>query len=418
MRDALLGRACSDIDIACSAMWADTKRVCEQAGLRTHETGVAHGTITVICGDSAFEVTTFRSDGQYKDGRHPDSVSFVSSIEEDLARRDFTINAMAWRPDRGLVDPFGGKADIQLGVIRAVGDPHQRFAEDALRILRACRFSAELGYAVEPCTYQGMLENKGLLSKISAERVTHELQKLVLGPHAGDALLACVDALSAVLPELVAMKGFNQQTPYHIFDVLEHTARVVDGVPPYPLVRWAALFHDMGKPACFFKDENGTGHFYGHAGVSVPIARGIMQRLTFSNPKAVKRMLARLGGDTELFAALCDLKRGDARGQSPKFSGPRIALADDLQRTLEEIIAADEAFTVKSLAINGRDVMRLGVSQGPEIGEALAQLLDAVIDGEVANLAPDLEEYALRNVIGKSFSKKLPKSVDGIGKGA
>ena len=408
VRDALLGRACSDIDIACSAMWADTKRVCEQAGLRTHETGVAHGTITVICGDSAFEVTTFRSDGQYKDGRHPDSVSFVSSIEEDLARRDFTINAMAWRPDRGLVDPFGGKADIQLG------------------------------YAVEPGTYQGMLENKGLLSKISAERVTHELQKLVLGPHAGDALLACVDALSAVLPELVAMKGFDQQTPYHIFDVLEHTARVVDGVPPYPLVRWAALFHDMGKPACFFKDENGTGHFYGHAGVSVPIARGIMQRLTFSNtfidrvlalvrrhddvvpanPKAVKRMLARLGGDTELFAALCDLKRGDARGQSPKFSGPRIALADDLQRTLEEIIAADEAFTVKSLAINGRDVMRLGVAQGPEIGEALAQLLDAVIDGEVANLAPDLEEYALRNVIGKSFSKKLPKSVDGIGEGA
>ena len=166
VRDALLGRACSDIDIACSAMWADTKHVCEQAGLRTHETGVAHGTITVICGDSAFEVTTFRSDGQYKDGRHPDSVSFVSSIEEDLARRDFTINAMAWRPDRGLVDPFGGKADIELGVIRAVGDPHQRFAEDALRILRACRFSAELGYAVEPCTYQGMLETRVVVEDI------------------------------------------------------------------------------------------------------------------------------------------------------------------------------------------------------------------------------------------------------------
>ena len=327
---------------------------------------------------------------------------------------------------------------MERGLIRAVGDPRERFAEDALRILRACRFSAELGYAIEPCTYQGMLENKGLLSKISAERVTHELQKLLLGAHAGDALLGCVDALSAALPELVAMKGFDQQTPYHIYDVLEHTARVVDGVPPYPLVRWAALFHDMGKPACFFKDENGTGHFYGHAAVSVPIARGVMQRLTFSNafidrvlvlvkrhddvvpanPRAVKRMLARLGGDTELFAALCDLKRGDARGQSPKFSDPRIALADDLQRTLEEIIAADEAFTVKSLAINGRDVMKLGVAQGPEIGEALARLLDAVIDGEVANSAPDLEEYALSNLIGKSFSKKLPKSVDGIGEGA
>ena len=218
VRDALLGRACSDIDIACSAMWADTKRVCERGGAENppKKPGSPHGTITVICGDSAFEVTTFRSDGQYKDGRHPDSVSFVSSIEEGLALRT-PINAMAWRPDRGLIDPFGGKADIELGIIRAVGDPHQRFAEDALRILRACRFSAELGYAVEPCTYQGMLENKGLLSKISAERINAELQKLLLGPHAGNALLGCVDALSAVLPELVAMKGFDQQTPYHIF---------------------------------------------------------------------------------------------------------------------------------------------------------------------------------------------------------
>ena len=280
-----------------------------------------------------------------------------------------------------------------------------------------------------------MLANKGLLSHISAERVTHELQRLLLGEHAGDALLQCVDALAAVLPELVAMKGFEQHTPYHVFDVLEHTARVVDGVPRYALVRWAALFHDMGKPACFFFDEHGTGHFYGHAAVSVPIARGIMQRLTFSNafmdkvltlvrlhddvvpanPKAVKHMLARLGGDVELFGALCDLKRGDARGQSPEFSEGRIALANDLQRTLDEVLAADEAFTVKSLAISGRDVMALGVHQGPLIGELLQQALDAVIDEEVANSHDDLLKYVREAYRGKEISKNFSKCVDETG---
>ena len=327
---------------------------------------------------------------------------------------------------------------MEQGVIRAVGNPQDRFAEDALRILRACRFSAELGYAIEPATYQGMLANKGLLSHISAERVTHELERLLLGAHAGDALLGCVDALSAVLPELVAMKGFNQHTPYHIYDVLEHTARVVDGVPPYPLVRWAALFHDMGKPACFFFDEHGTGHFYGHAAVSVPIARGIMQRLTFSHafmdkvltlvkrhddvvpaqPKAVKRMLSRLGGDTELFAALCDLKRGDARGQSPKFSAARIQLADDLQRTLDEIIASEDAFTVQSLAISGRDVMRLGVPQGPLVGSVLAQVLDAVIDEQVENSSDELEKLVIEIVESEKFQKSLQLGVDESQQGA
>ncbi len=438
VRDALLGRACSDIDIACSAPWQETQRVCELAGMRTHETGTQHGTLTVVCDDEAFEVTTFRTDGAYKDSRHPESVQFVKTIEEDLARRDFTMNALAYRPDRGVLDPFGGQADMEAGVIRAVGDPHKRFEEDALRILRACRFSSELGYSIDPATFQGMLANKGLLSRISAERVTHELQRLLLGEHAGDALLRCVDVLAAVLPELVAMKGFDQHTPYHVFDVLEHTARVVDGVPRYPLVRWAALFHDMGKPACFFFDENGIGHFYGHAAVSVPIARGIMQRLTFSNafmdkvltlvkrhddvvpanPKAVKRMLARLGGDTELFAALCDLKRGDARGQSPQFSGDRIALANELQGVLNEIMEANEAFTMKSLAISGRDVMKLGVPQGPLVGEMLHRVLDAVIDEELPNSHDDQVKYVASCIEDENFSKKFSKRVDEKGYGA
>lgn len=271
-------------------------------------------------------------------------------------------------------------------------------------MLRACRFAAELGFAIEPATFEGMLANKGLLPRISAERITHELERLLLGSHAGSALIATVDVLAAVLPELVAMKGFEQRTPYHVHDVLEHTARVLDGVPAYPLVRWAALFHDMGKPAAFFTDEDGTGHFYGHAAISVMLARGVMDRLSLSSafesrvltlverhddvidltPKAVKRALARLGGDTDLFAALCDLKRGDARGQAPRCIG-RVADADGLERILADVLAADEAFSLRKLAIDGRDVIALGVPQGPLVGRALADTLDAVIDERIEN---------------------------------
>ncbi len=404
VRDAFLGRPCSDIDIASNAHWHEVQRLFENRGFATHETGIAHGTLTVIVDDQPFEITTYRCDGSYNDSRHPDSVRFVSSIEEDLARRDFTINAMAFHPARGLVDPYGGKDDLDRGIIRAVGNPKKRFDEDALRILRACRFSAQLGFEIEENTYGGMLYNKGLLYKVSAERIVHELDRLLMGDYAGHALVSTVDVLSAVLPELVAMKGFDQRTPYHIYDVLEHTAHVVDGVPPYRLVRWAALFHDMGKPACFFSDDDGTGHFYGHANVSVFIAKGIMSRLKMSpafagrvltlvkrhddvvepTPRAVKRTLARLDGDTELFDALCDLKRGDARGQAPQCAG-RIELADELERVLDDIQAKGEAFSLKGLAVNGRDVISLGIGQGPAVGAALENALAAVIDERIPN---------------------------------
>lgn len=404
VRDAVLGRECSDVDIASNARWQEVKQLFEQRGFTTHETGIAHGTLTVVVGSQAFEITTYRCDGASADSRHPDSVRFVSSIEEDLARRDFTMNAMAYHPDRGLVDPYGGMLDLKHRVIRAVGNPKKRFDEDALRILRACRFSAQLGFSIEESTYQGMVYNKGLLYKISAERIVHELDRLLLGAYAGRALVDTVDALAAVLPELVAMKGFDQRTPYHIYDVLEHTARVIDGVPPYRLVRWAALFHDMGKPACFFADEEGTGHFYGHANVSVLLAKGIMSRLKLSpafatrvltlvkrhdevvepTPRAVKRMLARLDGDTELFSALCDLKRGDARGQAPRCA-ERIGVADELERVLAEIQAAGDAFSLKDLAVNGNDVVALGIAEGPAVGTALRSALAAVIDERVPN---------------------------------
>ncbi len=405
VRDSLLGRPVSDIDIACSALWPQTEEACLAAGMRVHRTGEKHGTVTVVCDDAAFEVTTFRVDGAYSDARHPDEVRFVRSLKEDLARRDFTINAMAYHPLRGLADPFGGLEDARRGIIRTVGDPAQRFGEDALRILRACRFSSQLGFSLDGATYQAMLEGKRGLLRVSSERITAELQKLLLGDNVRDALLRTVDVLSAVLPELVAMKGFDQCTPYHCHDVLEHTARAVAGTPPYPLVRWAALFHDMGKPAAFFKEPGGRGHFYGHAKISVPLARGIMDRLTFSTafrdrvlllverhddvfdatPRAVKRALARMGGDVELFRALCDLKRGDASAQAPAYAEERMRRADDLLRVLDGILAEGEAFTLKHLAVNGRDAMDAGIAQGPSVGAALVAALDAVIDEQIPN---------------------------------
>lgn len=405
VRDSLLGRPVSDIDIACSALWPQTEEACLAAGMRVHRTGEKHGTVTVVCDDAAFEVTTFRVDGAYSDARHPDEVRFVRSLKEDLARRDFTINAMAYHPLRGLADPFGGLEDARRGIIRTVGDPTQRFGEDALRILRACRFSSQLGFSLDSATYQAMLEGKRGLLRVSSERITAELQKLLLGDNVRDALLQTVDVLSAVLPELVAMKGFDQCTPYHCHDVLEHTARAVAGTPPYPLVRWAALFHDMGKPGAFFKEPGGCGHFYGHAKISVPLARGIMDRLTFSTafrdrvlllverhddvfdatPRAVKRALARMGGDVELFRALCDLKRGDASAQAPAYAEERMRRADNLLRVLDGILAEGEAFTLKHLAVNGRDAMDAGIAQGPSVGAALAAALDAVIDEQIPN---------------------------------
>lgn len=283
VRDALLGRPSSDIDIATQAHWQDVQRVFEGQGYRTHETGTAHGTLTVIVDEQALEVTTYRSDGAYADARHPNQVSFVRTIAEDLARRDFTMNALAYHPARGLFDPYGGHADLEARIIRAVGDPIGASPKTPCAAARLPGSPRSWASPSIRTPSKGMLANKGLLPRISTERITHELQRLLLGEHAGRALTATVDVLAAVLPELVAMKGFEQRTPYHIYDVLEHTARVLDGVPPYPLVRWAALFHDMGKPAAFFTDEDGTGHFYGHAAISVMLARGIMGRLALSS---------------------------------------------------------------------------------------------------------------------------------------
>ena len=403
VRDALLRRPVSDYDIACSAEWRETERVLQKEGFSVHRTGVKHGTVTAVLDGHAMEITTFRSDGPYSDGRHPDSVKFVNSIEEDLARRDFTVNALAYHPSRGLLDCWEGLADLDCGIIRAVGTPGDRFKEDALRILRGCRFASQLGFTLDADTKQAMWSHKLRMVHVSSERITHELSALLLGDHVHDALLACIDILGAVLPELVAMKGFEQHTPYHIYDVWEHTAWVVQRSPRTPLARWAALFHDCGKPGAFFMDGD-RGHFYGHPLLSVELARGALSRFALApafvsdvltlvrihdktiaaTPKSVKRALADMDGNVELFRTLVGIKRADALAQSA-MSEPRIQLANDLEVVLDSVLKANEAFSLKHLAITGNDVMALGVPEGPAVGSALKRALDAVIDGQVPN---------------------------------
>lgn len=404
VRDSLLGRPVNDIDIATSAPWRETQRVCESAGMATFETGVKHGTLTVALRGRTFEVTTYRTEGSYSDGRHPDSVRFVGDVVEDLARRDFTVNAMAYHPARGLCDPFGGRSDLEARTIRAVGKPEERFAEDALRILRGARFASQLGFSIEPETFNGMLAERGNLEHVSAERIAREFTGLLTGDNVYNALMGCADIVCAVLPELAPMRGLDQRTKYHIYDVYEHSAVACQSTPPKPLSRWCGLLHDVGKPQTFFLDGQGVGHFYGHAQAGVPIVEGIGKRLKLPpsfvkkmalvvryhdtpvepKPKYVKRMLRKLGGNVDLFYTLCDVKRGDSLAHAPEWrSGAETA--DELERVLDQILTEQDAFSLKQLAIGGSDVIALGVQPGPRVGALLDDALYAVIDERVPN---------------------------------
>lgn len=407
VRDQLLDRACSDVDLATSADWRTVKAACESASMRVHETGTAHGTVTVcpIEGEPhAVEVTTFRQDGAYRDARHPEKVTFVGTIEEDLARRDFTVNALAFHPDRGILDPFGGFEDLRNGVLRSVGHPATRFSEDALRILRGCRFRSQLGFEIEPSTRHAMSTHKHLLCRISAERVRSELDGFVLGAHVHDALLDTFDVLSFVLPEITAMKGCKQDTKYHIYDVLEHTAFAMQHAPAERTVRWAALCHDMGKPAASFHDEEGVGHFYEHPKLSVALAGPMLERLKMAprfiddvmllvryhdhtvarSRKSIHRMMEKLEGRDDLFRALCRLKAADSMAQAPAYrqrAHDAAMLLDEFERMNEE----GEPFSAKDLAVNGRDAIDRGVPEGPLIGAMLKRLLEEVADGSLRN---------------------------------
>lgn len=409
VRDALMGRACHDVDIATNAHWTCVQAACEQAGMQVRESGVKHGTVTVLvpAGSEvhAVEVTTFRTEGSYSDGRRPDEVHFVGNIQDDLARRDFTMNAIAFAPGVGVVDPFGGVADISAGIIRVVGAPEDRFKEDALRILRACRFASQLGFSIDGDTLRGMEVCKRMLENVSRERITQELDGFLLGQYVHQALMETWHVLAFVLPELVAMAACEQRTKYHCYTVLEHTAWALQYVEPERLLRWAALCHDMGKPACSFFDDEGIEHFYGHAGVSAQLARGVLARMCVSpsfadevcliverhndvihaSPKAVRRALAKVDGRVDTFKAGVALKRADILAHAPEYAAGAEDHASAVLAALAQVEASDGAFTVGMLAVNGGDVLALGVPAGPKVGDALRWLLEEVLEERLPN---------------------------------
>ena len=404
VRDAVMGRRPNDYDLTTSALPDQIEAVfaCE----RLIETGLKHGTVTVLLSGQPIEITTYRRDGGYSDHRHPDQVTFTPLLRDDLARRDFTVNAMAWNPETGLEDPFGGQEDLARRVIRCVGDAERRFDEDALRILRALRFAAQLDFGVDPATAAAAAALRRSLELVSRERIAAELTKLLCGPAARRVLTEFWPVLAVCLPELAPMEGLDQHSPYHCYDVLEHSAAAVEAAPPDRITRWAALLHDAGKPACFTRDEAGRGHFYGHAKVSAQIARDLLTRLRFdkdtvrrvsqlvelhdypidppegSPDRAVRKLIGKLG--PEDFFRLLDIKRADALAHHPDYRG-RTAACDRLEARARELLAQPPCFTVKDLAIDGNDLLAAGVPAGPELGRLLNELFSAVVEDRTPN---------------------------------
>jgi tRNA nucleotidyltransferase (CCA-adding enzyme) len=416
VRDALMGRPSHDVDVCTSARWQETESVLEAAGIEVHETGTAHGTVTAVVGGRPVEVTTYRVEGSYSDLRHPDSVTFVSDVREDLARRDLTINAIAFHPARGLLDPFGGREDIERRLIRAVGDPGERLAEDALRVLRAVRFACRLEFDVEPATQAAIELAAPELAHVARERVGAELDGLLASGRGGWALTRETDVMAAAIPALGALAGFDQRSPYHCYDVLVHTAHVMDATEALTCgaaskrLRWAAMLHDIGKPRCFSVGSNGQGHFFGHPAKGARMADAIMRDLAIplevtrpavalvrlhDRPMRATRtsclkMLADLerrvpGQAPQLAHELIIIKRADALAKAAPYRGYAFELEAVAQR-LDETLAEGACYRVGDLAVDGSDVMAaLGIASGPKVGECLHDLLDAAIEGKVAN---------------------------------
>ncbi len=397
VRDHLLGLTPHDYDLCTSALPHETQRVFSAENLVL--AGVKHGTVGVVTEDGVVEITTYRTEGGYADSRHPDWVRFVPHIREDLARRDFTVNAMAYSPTRGYADPFSGQADLEKGILRAVGDPRLRFTEDALRILRGVRFAVRFRLNPDPATEDAMAELAPTLDKLARERVFDELCKLLQLVTADD-LLRFAPILAAAIPELGPMIGFDQRSPHHAFDVFTHTAYVCGNVPQELALRWAALLHDVGKPGCFTQDSTGRGHFYGHAQAGAEIADEILRRLkaptalrervTFlirhhmtpltPDRKLLKRRLSQFGEEA-VFQILA-LQRGDfgskgVLGEAADF--------DETENLLREILAENACLQIKDLKIGGKDLMALGIPAGPIIGKCLNHLLEQVLDDQLPN---------------------------------
>ncbi len=403
VRDWLLGLEPQDHDLCTAATPAEMKAVFSDCRLVL--AGEKHGTVAVVTEAGLVEITTFRTEESYTDNRHPDQVAFVRSIEDDLARRDFTVNAMAYSPDRGLQDPFGGREDLKNHILRAVGDPVTRFREDSLRILRGMRFSVRFDLEPEDTTLEAMIRLAPLMDNLSRERVLDELCKLLPLVDADD-LLTFAPVLTRAIPELAPMVGFQQHTRHHAYDVYTHTARTVEQMPRVLHLRWAALLHDIGKPATFAFKENGQGSFYGHAKVGAQMADAVLHRLkaptalreqvvtlvaqhmTYPelSKKQIRRRLSRLGPGA--YADLVMLQKADslATGVPHPENDRDFAILDAI---VAEIEAENDCLTVKDLAVNGHDLMALGL-RGKAIGETLNWLLEQVMDEQIQNEKAEL----------------------------
>lgn len=408
VRDMLMGKPVHDFDITTSATPDETKRVF--SGERVVETGIKHGTVTLVYKGENIEITTYRRDGEYKDNRHPSSVSFTSSLFEDLKRRDFTINALAYDGKETLIDAFSGKSDIERGIIRAIGNPSERFHEDALRILRGIRFSSVLGFDIEKNTKAAMIENLDLLDNISRERIAEEINKFVCGKYVKKAILENYEILGKIIPEVIKMNGFSQNTPYHVYDILTHTAVATQNVPPVKELRLAALFHDTGKVYTYTQDERGIGHFYGHPKISEEIVKKYLNEYRYDNftksrvitlvkyhdlqteenEVSVRKRMNKLGAD--LFFELTELQRADNSAQNPVYySGEHF----EKIKSLAKAIQSEKCFDLKSLAVNGTDLIDAGIPKGRGLGEILKALLDEVIEEKTPNEKDALIRRAL-----------------------
>lgn len=400
VRDVMLNRTPMDWDITTSAKPHEVKQLFGH----TIDTGILHGTVTVMLEQEGFEVTTYRIDGEYEDARHPKEVSFTSDLLEDLKRRDFTINAMAYNDTQGLVDAFDGVGDLKRGIIRCVGRATERFSEDALRMLRAVRFSAQLGFVLEEETRAAIVELAPNIAKVSAERIQMELVKLLTSNHPEEIRTAYETGLTAVfLPEFDRMMETAQNNPHHCYMVGEHTLMALQGVEADKVLRFTMLLHDVAKPVCRTTDENGTDHFYGHPQKGSEMARMILRRLKFDNdttdrvsalvrwhddnpelsPRSVRRAISRIG--LERYPALFAVKRADTLAQSMYRREEKLKYLHDYEMLYQEVMEKQQCLTIKQLAVTGSDLIEAGMQPGKEIGSVLKKLLELVLEDPELN---------------------------------
>lgn len=409
VRDEIMGRCAHDYDVTTNALPEEIKKAFHD--YKTILTGEKHGTVTVVSENENVEVTTFRVDGIYLDSRHPESVSFTNKIKDDLARRDFTVNAIAY--NGGFVDPFGGIEDIKNRIIKTVGDADTRFSEDALRIMRALRFSAELGFSIEEETRRSIFKNKELLRKVSVERIFVEFSKLIMGEYAEKILMEYALVIGVFIPEILPCVGFEQRNKYHIYDVYTHIVKAVVNSEYDLKIRLATFFHDIGKPDCFTFDGE-SGHFKGHDKTSAEIAHTVLTRLKVDNEtkntvtelvrehqrdiipeeKYVKRMLSKFSYD--FFDMLMKVKRADTIAHS-KLAEKNFEVIEKLCDIKKDVMLKGDCLHVKDLKVNGHDLIAAGIIDGRKIGEMLNLLLNEVIEGNVKNEREKLMEIVKKH---------------------